>query len=371
MQRHYMRLLFLIITTLFFSSSFAEKSSQDFDKEIANVKQSLSSSQKKQAELTEQLKSAEKTISSLSVTINNFNKKISAQNTSLKQQEAQLSGNQQTLDEQRSTFSKLISANYQLQRRGRIGLYFSGKSASEIKRYLSYYQAIDKALLTAIQKLQDSVDQRKDLILDINKDTASLRKLLDEQTAKKRQISSEQSKRQNILKQLDKTITSDKGKLNQLISDQKNLRKVVNELVATLSNTNFSDMRGKLNWPVNGKLIHSFGQSMSSRIVKWNGDLIAAPQETPVHSVYMGKVVYADWLSGYGLLLIIDHGHGYLSLYGRNHSLYKKVGDAVQTGEQIATVGQSGGYTDSGLYFEIRQNDNAVDPKLWFSTSTP
>jgi murein hydrolase activator len=366
-----MRLLFLIIFTLILSQSIAAKSSKDFDKEIANVKQSLSSSQKKQAQLTEQLKSAEKTISSLSVTINNFNKKITSQNTSLKEQEEQLSENQQILDGQRTTFSTLISANYQLQRRGRIGLYFSGKSASEIKRYLAYYQAIDKSLLTAIQKLQSSVDQRKDLILDINKDTASLRKLLDEQTAKKQQISAEQSKRQNILKQLDKTITGDKGKLGQLISDQKNLSKVVNQLATTSSNTNFSDMRGKLQWPVNGKLIHSFGQSMSSRIVKWNGDLISAPQETPVHAVYTGKVVYADWLSGYGLLLIVDHGHGYLSLYGRNHSLYKKVGDAVQTGEQIATVGQSGGYTDSGLYFEIRKNDNAVNPRPWFSTSRP
>lgn len=356
---------------VFLDQSFAAKSNQDLDSEIANVKQSLSSSEKKQAELTEQLKSAEKTISSLSVTINNFNKKINAQNASLKEQEEELSENQQILDEQRATFSTLINANYQLQRKGRIGLYFSGKSASEIKRYLDYYQAIDQSLLKAIQELQSSVDQRKALILDINKDTASLRKLLDEQTAKKQQISEEQNKRQNILKQLDKTINGDKGKLSQLISNRKNLSKVVNQLAATSSSTNFSDMHGKLQWPVNGKLVHSFGQSMSSRIVKWNGDLISAPQKTPVHAIYTGKVVYADWLSGYGLLLIIDHGHGYLSLYGRNHSLYKKVGDAVQTGEQIATVGQSGGYTDSGLYFEIRKNDNAVNPKPWFSSSNP
>ena len=367
-----MRCIFFTILIALLPTIGFSKSSSDIDKQIANVKQSLTDSQKKHDKLSGELKNSEKKISELSVTIGSFNKKITQQNTDLKTQENQLNDIQQKLDTQQTTLAKLISANYQLQRKGKLGLFFSGKTAEEINRNLNYYQTIDTALINAIEELQNSAQQRKELILDINKNTASLKKLLDEQTNQKKQISSQQSKRQSILQQLDKTISSNQEKLNQLTTDQKNLSNVVDKLApSTTSTANFSDMKSKLNWPVSGKLLHSFGQNMQSNIIKWKGDLIAAPAETPVKSIYAGKVVYADWLSGYGLLIIVDHGHGYLSLYGRNHALYKKVGDGVQAGEQIASVGQSGGYTDNALYFEIRHNGQATNPKPWFKTSSP
>ena len=105
---------------------------------------------------------------------------------------------------------------------------------------------------------------------------------------------------------------------------------------------------------------------MANESVRWQGDLINAKEGTPVHAIYSGKIIYSDWLRGYGLLVIIDHGGHYLSLYARNDTLNHKVGDYVNTGEVIATVGKSGGFQDPALYFEMRHNTQAINPRDWF-----
>ncbi len=130
----------------------------------------------------------------------------------------------------------------------------------------------------------------------------------------------------------------------------------------------FAKLRGKLSWPVAGKLMASFGQTRAGG-VKWDGVLLAGAQGSAVRAVYHGRVVYADWLSGLGLLTIIDHGDGYLSLYGHNERLYKEVGERVTAGDTIATVGDSGGRSTPALYFEIRKAGRPVDPKPWFKSA--
>jgi septal ring factor EnvC (AmiA/AmiB activator) len=121
---------------------------------------------------------------------------------------------------------------------------------------------------------------------------------------------------------------------------------------------------------VSGKLLASYGQVRAGG-VKWDGMLVSGAQGTPVRAVYHGRVVYADWLSGLGLLTIIDHGDGYLSLYGHNERLYKEVGEKVTAGDTIATVGDSGGRQTPALYFEIRKAGRPVDPRPWFKSAAP
>jgi septal ring factor EnvC (AmiA/AmiB activator) len=125
-----------------------------------------------------------------------------------------------------------------------------------------------------------------------------------------------------------------------------------------------------LSWPVAGKLIASFGQTRAGG-VKWDGVLLSGAQGSAVRAVYHGRVVYADWLSGLGLLTIIDHGDGYLSLYGHNERLYKEVGERVTAGDTIATVGDSGGRSTPALYFEIRKAGRPIDPRPWFKSAAP
>jgi septal ring factor EnvC (AmiA/AmiB activator) len=132
----------------------------------------------------------------------------------------------------------------------------------------------------------------------------------------------------------------------------------------------FAKLRGKLSWPVTGKLLASFGQTRAGG-VKWDGVLVSGPQGATVRAVYHGRVVYADWLSGLGLLTIIDHGDGYLSLYGHSERLYKEVGERVTAGDTIATVGDSGGRSTPALYFEIRKAGRPIDPRPWFKSPSP
>jgi septal ring factor EnvC (AmiA/AmiB activator) len=131
----------------------------------------------------------------------------------------------------------------------------------------------------------------------------------------------------------------------------------------------FEKVRGRLSWPVPGRLTARFGQSRGGGL-KWNGVVIEAARGTPVHALYDGRVAYADWLPGMGLLLIIDHG-GYMSLYAHNEQLYKSVGDKIAGGEAIGTVGDSGGRSQPGLYLEIRRGAKPVDPVPWFKRGSP
>jgi septal ring factor EnvC (AmiA/AmiB activator) len=127
----------------------------------------------------------------------------------------------------------------------------------------------------------------------------------------------------------------------------------------------FSGYKGRLTWPVAGRLLHDYGQPRASSQLKWNGVVLVAPRGQEVRSVYHGRVVFADWLAGLGLLVIVDHGESYMTLYGYNETVLKNTGDWVAPGDVIATVGDSGGQTQASLYFEIRRGSQPVNPRQW------
>ncbi|MCW8851123.1 MAG: peptidoglycan DD-metalloendopeptidase family protein, partial [Gammaproteobacteria bacterium] len=152
-----------------------------------------------------------------------------------------------------------------------------------------------------------------------------------------------------------------------------NLLKSLGELLADIptspSETQpFVSQKGKLPWPVNGRFLNNFGQSKNYGDLKWNGVLIKAELGTPVRVVSHGRVAFSDWLQGFGFITIVDHGDGYMSLYGHNESLFKQTGDWVQAGEVIATAGDSGGQPTSAVYFEIRSRGKPINPSKWCST---
>jgi septal ring factor EnvC (AmiA/AmiB activator) len=132
----------------------------------------------------------------------------------------------------------------------------------------------------------------------------------------------------------------------------------------------FGRLHGQLRWPVDGRLQATFGQVRASG-VPWDGELIDTLRGSPVRAVAAGRVVYADWLPGLGLLLIVDHGTGYLSLYGHNDRLYRSVGANVSSGEVVAAAGDTGGRPGPQLYFEIRRDGRPIDPLPWFRGHTP
>ena len=164
--------------------------------------------------------------------------------------------------------------------------------------------------------------------------------------------------------------------LERLKSEQAGLEKLLRELRAAMArfpvegNDAFTRLRGQLNWPVSGQLVARFGDARAGG-VRWDGVLVATERGTPVRAVCAGRVIYADWLPGLGLLAIVDHGDGYLSLYGHNDRLLKAAGETVAAGDTIAAAGDSGGSSRPELYFEIRKAGKPVDPRPWFRAPDP
>ena len=161
--------------------------------------------------------------------------------------------------------------------------------------------------------------------------------------------------------------------IERLAAEEKDLTRLIAELTSILSDypitsdAPFTELKGGLTWPVAGTLLHDFGQPRAGGGLKWNGVVLAASRGSEVRAVYHGRVVFADWLAGLGLLVIVDHGDGYMTLYGYNETTLKSTGDWVAPGDVIATVGDSGGQARAGLYFEIRQGAKPVNPKAWIT----
>lgn len=164
-----------------------------------------------------------------------------------------------------------------------------------------------------------------------------------------------------------------KKQLRRWETDEKALVKLLIQLQQTLENMpmgegtrkNFAQQKGKLPWPTKGKLVIRYGSSRQVGNLKWQGIMIRASQGQNIKAVSHGRVAFADWLRGFGLLIILDHGDGFMSLYGHNQSLLKETGDWVDPGEPISTAGDSGGQSKTGLYFEIRKNGKPVNPMRW------
>ena len=189
-----------------------------------------------------------------------------------------------------------------------------------------------------------------------------------------------------MLDTLNQQILAKGERLSLLVEDERRLQRLLDSLATAPPPTSpdagpettdpeltseasehkpFAQLQGHLRWPSRGRLSTLFGTARKVGKLKWQGVNISAPEGTEVHAISHGRVAYSDWLRGFGLLIIIDHGEGYMSLYGGNQSLFKEVGDWVEAGEVIASVGNSGGHKDSALYFEIRHNGKPTSPLKW------
>ena len=187
-----------------------------------------------------------------------------------------------------------------------------------------------------------------------------------------------------MLAQISGQITQQQQEIYKLENDEKRITHLVNEISkllvqekprntptnsklpdASTAGIPFASLKGKLNLPVRGKLLNSFGGQRSGKHVTWKGLFIQSPSGNDVKAISEGRVVFADELRGFGNLIILDHGNGYMSLYGNNETLHKQVGNIIRGGDTIATVGNSGGNPDSGLYFELRHKGKPFDPLTW------
>ncbi len=275
------------------------------------------------------------------------------------------------LNQQQQLLAQQIRANYQLGKYQYVKLLLNQEDPNAISRLLTYFHYINKARVKIITKLNQALSALLDSKQKIVLHTEKLQTLINQQQQQQQQLITQQNYRQKVLQQLNASIDTKDKKLTMLTGNKSRLEQLINQLKESTWQAQpkqpFAAMKHKLPWPTAGRPQNMFGQSIDNSTLTYNGVMIKAPLGQAIKAVYPGKVVFANWLRGFGLLLIIEHGQGFMTLYAHNNSLYKKTGDRVRSGDLIATVGNSGGNEQNGLYFEIRRNGKPLNPLAWCS----
>ncbi len=281
------------------------------------------------------------------------------------------------LADNRAALEQQIRAAYELGRQEPLKLLLNQKDPALAGRMFAYYGYFGRARAGQIHLMEEDVARIAELEGELAAEDAKLAELEGRQKTQLSALEAAREKRSAVLASLDARTQTRAQSLERLKSEQSGLEKLLHELRTAIAryptvegNDAFTRLRGKLSWPVSGQLIARYGEARAGG-VHWDGVLVATERGTPVKAVCAGRVIYADWLPGLGLLAIVDHGDGYLSLYGHNDKLMKGVGEQVAAGDVLAAAGDSGGSSRPELYFEIRKGGKPVDPRPWFRSADP
>ncbi len=364
------------------SVSFAEQSSEnDSNKKKANqalskVQQQISQQQKSIKQTSNQRSSLEKklriddiSIAKIVKTLINTQQDLQKTQQTLKnlaQKKISLTNKKK---QQELVLAQQLRAAYTSGHHDYIKLLLNQKSPSSVERTVTYYKYLNDARTKEIDQFQIVLSDLLAVTTKHQEQAKKLSILKQEQAEQKLTFQQSKQARTKTIRALSKELLNSKQLLAKLVAEEENLVVALQRIVALSQQSaelvGLKKLKRKLAWPIKGKVSHSFG-SRKQGYLKWKGILLAAPVGKQVKAIHNGTVLFSDWLKGYGLVTVLDHGEGYMSLYGHNQALLKTVGDRVETGEPIALVGQSGGQSKSGLYFEIRRDGQAINPKPWF-----
>ena len=403
-----------LVIALIFAAAHADERAQTREqiaatqKMITEIKRELAAvSQKKSAE-TKNLHRLEQEIGAITANIRKLETELKEGEVELKRLNQEKHKHEQAKAAQHALIASQARAAYQSGRQEYLKLLLNQEHPEKLSRTLTYYDYINKARLEQLATFNETLRQLANIEAEIEATQArllvrkgtleesrvSLNSTLAErkktlatlsaqeknQSQKLKASEQKQAELNQVLKTIEQTLARQareaqeaEAKRQQALAERakRQHQPAVGPEVVTGSaqRGSFAQARGKLPWPVNGRISARFGSPRGDDPRStWDGVMIAAPEGTPVKAVHAGRVVFADWLRGAGLLIIVEHGNGYLSLYGHNQSLLKKAGDTVRAGDTLATVGTSGGQASAALYFAIRQQGRPSDPMQWCRT---
>jgi septal ring factor EnvC (AmiA/AmiB activator) len=344
--------------------------------EIERITREVSAEQVERDRLTRDLRGAELSVGEARAAL----LEVRRQRAEDAARRAALAGEKKTretqLAENRAGLAGQMRAAYLIGRQEPLKLLLNQKDPALAGRMFAYYSYFGRARAGQIKLIEDDVQRIGELEGELEAEDAKLAELEKQQRTQLGALETAREQRSHVLAGLEAQSHTRAQNLARLKSEQAGLEKLLRELRAAMErfpvegNDAFTRLRGKLNWPVSGQLVARFGDARAGG-VHWDGVLVATERGNPVKAVCQGRVIYADWLPGLGLLTIVDHGDGYLSLYGHNEKLLKAVGEEVAAGDTIASAGDSGGSSRPELYFEIRKAGRPVDPRPWFRSTDP
>ncbi|MGR5076934.1 peptidoglycan DD-metalloendopeptidase family protein [Photobacterium swingsii] len=339
--------------------------------ELSRQQDQLQDKQKRYVTLQNELKQRELTIANATKKIHQAENKLKALIASI----AKLNQEQQNLQQQRlgqqEMLRELINTQYRQGEDSQLANLLSGEDSHTLDRYTVYAERISKAridALTALSAIDTELQLKKH---ELAQQRQQQQALISELQAENEKRTKEQTKRKRTLAGIKGQMSNDRSYINELKVNERRLIKEIAKAKLEAERAarqapmdGLAKHRGKLPWPVKGSVLHNYGTKQQGEL-RWKGMVINKASGSKVNAVYPGKVIFADWLRGYGLMLAIDHGKGDMTFYGYNQTLLKKVGDNVQANEAIALVGDSGGQEQSGLYFEIRRKGTPTNPRTW------
>jgi septal ring factor EnvC (AmiA/AmiB activator) len=278
---------------------------------------------------------------------------------------------QRAVVDERDELGTELKIAYMNGRQEQLKLLLNQRDPAALGRMMAYYGYFGRARAERITSITEHLAHLELLGESIATETARLRDLEEENQRDVRALAGARERRAQTLAEVQAKLRTRNDQLAKLQSDAQALEKLVEQLrraieeFPELAEQPFQRVKGKLPWPVKGSLLAKYGQLRAGGPLKWQGVVIAADRGAQVRSPYYGRVVYADWLPGLGLLIVLDHGGGYMSLYGNNEQVYRRVGDRVAPGDVLAAVGEAAGLGRPGLYLEIRKGKQTLDPQDW------
>lgn len=353
--------------------SVKEKQLNTVLRKIEKLKKAIDVKEDSKSQYIKQLKSIERNIGGLNQNIRAIGKKISAKKSELAALRETRLRHQRKLSRENDYLAEQVYAAFTLGREEKVKLLFSQQDPQLLQRNLVYYQYFSNARVELINGVQKNIDKILETEALIQQARAELENNRQQLRVEKKQLDKDRGKRKSIIASLDKQLKKQGGSLSRLEDEAAQLQKLINsieEIFADapedeISRKAFAELKGKLAWPVKGKLRKLFGRNKPLSNLRWQGVVIEASSGTQVQAISHGRVAFADWLRGMGNLIIIDHGNSYLSLYGHNEALFKSAGEWVDAGDVIASTGSSGGQKKPGLYFEIRRKGKPQNPTRW------
>jgi len=348
-----------------------EQELENVRERISNLKQSMDAAAEERDRLTGELQDLEIAISEQRMRLKEIQR--DQEYTANKKQalDAELADREQHLDEESGALAAQVRMAYMSGSQEKIKLLLNQRDPATLGRLMAYYRYLNDYRAENITAVVEQIRKLDELRAQIAAEEARLSTLARTRYEELGRLNTSQENRKIVLASLRRKIANEGEEVDRLAAQEEDLTRLIAELSSILSDypitseQPFSTHKGRLTWPVAGTLLHDFGQPRVGGSVKWNGVVLAAPRGREVRAVYHGRIAFADWLAGMGLLVIVDHGEGYMSLYGYNETILKNTGDWVAPGDVIATVGDSGGQPQAGLYFEVRKGTRPESPRLW------
>jgi len=362
----------------------AQKELRELRERIGALKKKLSAAEETRSEATDALRESEQAISEANRELRRLGQQARDANARLGALRKSAAKTDAGLRAQQDLLARMLRQQYLQGEPEAFRLMLSRVDPNDMARQLHYLSQIAKARARLVSELRNDLKKLEGLQNDIAAEVQSIARITAGQSEQKKKLEAEKRSRATILAKISRDINAGKKQIRSLQGNETRLTRLVEQLArlvrkppsgrprvrnesipADSGNLAFADLRGLLALPVRGELGNRFGGPRSGGGPSWKGLFIAARQGEDVRAVAGGRVVYADWLRGFGNLLIIDHGDNYMTLYAYAEALLKQVGDKIRGGETVATVGNSGGRAESGLYFEMRHEGKPFDPLIW------